>query len=28
VRPEFAAAGLDVTVKPGGPERAAIKALE
>jgi NitT/TauT family transport system substrate-binding protein len=28
VRKEFAAAGLDVTVKPGGPERDAIKELE
>lgn len=28
VRQEFAAAGLDVTVKPGGPERDAIKELE
>jgi NitT/TauT family transport system substrate-binding protein len=28
VRREFAAAGLDVTVKPGGPERDAIKELE
>ena len=28
VRQEFKAAGLDVTVKPGGPERDAIKELE
>jgi NitT/TauT family transport system substrate-binding protein len=28
VRREFKAAGLDVTVKPGGPERDAIKELE
>jgi NitT/TauT family transport system substrate-binding protein len=28
VRKEFAEAGLDVTVKPGGPERDAIKELE
>ena len=28
VRKEFAAAGLDVTVNPGGPERDAIKELE
>ena len=28
VRKGFAAAGLDVTVKPGGPERDAIKELE
>lgn len=28
VRREFSAAGLDVTVKPGGPERDAIKELE
>jgi len=28
VRKKFAAAGLDVTVKPGGPERDAIKELE